>query len=79
MTQYKCKRVWARHQLGEIIEHYEWKRLPAEIQTKCFDKIVVSAPVTRVKSKAIPEPQVEVKPAGYSVKTRNTENLTHEG
>lgn len=51
-TQYICIRSWARHTQGEIINEWEWRKLPFEVKDSCFTK-VEPVPVTSVKDVAI--------------------------
>lgn len=51
-TQYICTRSWARHTHGEVINEWEWRKLPFEVKDSCFTK-VEPVPVTSVKDVAI--------------------------
>lgn len=76
MKQYICTRIWARHTPGDIIAWDEYKRIPKEVQDRCFKEYRESAPITRSKGKLNPNPMVEAKPAGYTPKTGPTSKET---
>lgn len=50
--QYICTRSWARHTQGDVINEWEWRKLPFEVKNSCFTK-VEAVPVTSVKDVAI--------------------------
>lgn len=41
--KYQCIREWKRHRKGQVIIHWEWAKLPQEIQQKHFEPIVEAA------------------------------------
>lgn len=51
-TQYICTRSWVRHTQGEVINEWEWRKLPFEVKDSCFTK-VEPVPVASVKDVAI--------------------------
>jgi hypothetical protein len=39
--KYKCIRSWARHSIGDVVEEYEYNRLPHEIKGVNFEPLQV--------------------------------------
>lgn len=44
-SNYKCIRDWRRHSKGTIITHWEWRKLPEDIQIKHFEEVAKNEPV----------------------------------
>jgi len=40
MRKFKCIRKWARNQVGDIVELYEFKRYPREVRVGHFEEII---------------------------------------
>ena len=55
--RYICKAGWVRHSKGTIITHWEWKKLPPDVQFHNFEEYTVE-PSKSVEEEAVivPEP-----------------------
>lgn len=54
MPRYICTKWWPRNEVGDIIEHYVWKRLDPVIQKHYFTEYLESS-----KNKVAPKPVIE--------------------
>jgi len=52
-----CTRTWARNLKGDIIEGYQWRRIPKRIQLLCFEEYDENP-----KPKKVEKPKVVKKP-----------------
>lgn len=47
--RYRCIKEWNRHRVGDVIERYEYNRIPGELRSRCFvlidESTIVEAPV----------------------------------
>lgn len=54
MNKYICTRDWYRCKKGDILEHWEYKRFPADIRESHFKPYKESKPKATPKSKMKP-------------------------
>lgn len=54
--KYKFTRPWKRWNVGDVVDAYEYKRLPIEIKNSCISEVVEP-----VIPEPIPEKPVEIK------------------
>lgn len=57
MSKYECIRSWTRHTKGEVIEQYDYNRIPADFKETHFRKVEEKVEQQTVVIK--PEPVIE--------------------
>ncbi len=65
MKRFKCVKGWARNQVGDVVEEWEYKRFP-ESAHKCYEEIVDEPPKKRVDV-----------PANIKVKSKLENDITN--
>lgn len=71
MKKYRCVRGWVRNSTGEIIEEWQYNKLPDEIKNRNFEEYV--EPVVEQPIKPISKPLENIKPKTHRLEVQKPE------